>query len=544
MKETCTSKCRLKCFDNIKEDERYNLFKAYWGLSNLELQRAFIRSCMMEVQPRYRYSNAQNPRLPNNAFYFTLDGKKIRVCKLFFINTLDITDRQLRTVKSKTNSHGIVEPERRGKHDKKKRVDPELLQSIRNHIESIPRVESHYLRATTNREYISDSKTIWDLWTDFNNDQKEKSLPQCDYWLYLNTFNKEFNISFFQPKKDRCETCVAYELAPESTKTLLKSNYDKHLKEKELCRQEKRTDRRNIDETHICAIYDLQSVMLCPSPSYFYYSSKINCLDFTITELKNGEDDKKSYGDVYCYFWDETQGQRGANEIGSCIFDYLRTLSANNADKKLHVTFYSDNCTGQNKNKVIASLYSYAVAYFDNIESITHKYLIKGHTQNEADNVHSLIEKEIKKNEKAGPIYIPVQFATLIKSARKSGQPFIVKEVNYEFFLNLKLLQEQWGYNFKENFHKETILWNDLKVLKFDKAEMFHFYYKTSYSDEMFSQIDMRNKRKKMMGFNEIVIKQLNEHALELKENKKRDLKDLVRKNLIPSIYASFYNTL
>lgn len=47
-----------------------------------------------------------------------------------------------------------------------------------------------------------------------------------------------------------------------------------------------------------------------------------------------------------------------------------------------------------------------------------------------------------------------------------------------------------------------------------------------------------------MMGFNEIVIKQLNEHALELKENKKRDLKDLVRKNLIPSIYASFYNTL
>lgn len=60
----------------------------------------------------------------------------------------------------------------------------------------------------------------------------------------------------------------------------------------------------------------------------------------------------------------------------------------------------------------------------------------------------------------------------------------------------------------------------------------------------MFSQIDMRNKRKKMMGFNEIVIKQLYEHPLELKENKKRDLKDLVRKNLIPSIYASYYNTL
>lgn len=84
MKETCTSKCRLQCFNNVSENERCDLFKNYWGLSNLELKRSYIRSCMMEVQARYKYTNAQKPRLPNNAFYFTVNGNRIRVCKLFF----------------------------------------------------------------------------------------------------------------------------------------------------------------------------------------------------------------------------------------------------------------------------------------------------------------------------------------------------------------------------------------------------------------------------------------------------------------------------
>lgn len=543
MKEVCN--CRLKCFDKIMDTERITLFNHFWNLTDLEMQRAYIRCSMREVKPKYKYTNAEKPRLPNNAFYFTVNGNHIRVCKKYFINTLDISDRQLRTVKKKTNSQGFVEQDRRGKHDNRKKVKPELLQDIKDYINSIPRIESHYLRATTSKEYISESKTITDLWKDFNQQQKEKSRPECDYWLFINTFNKDFNISFFQPKKDRCETCLAYELAPVNSKMELKTSYDNHLVEKELCRQEKRTDRENIDKTHICAVFDLQSVMLCPSPSYFYYSSKINCLDFTITELNKTQSEvNRAYGDVFCYFWDETQGQRGANEIGSCILDYLNNLSLNHPNEELNITFYSDNCTGQNKNKTIAALYSYAVAHFENIQTITHKYLIKGHTQNEADNVHSLIEKEIKKNEKAGPIYIPYQYVTLIKNARKSGKPFIVKELNYDFFFNLKKLQELWGYNFNEDCEKKIIRWNDIKNLKFIKEETFIFYYKTSYKQAKFTAVNIRNKRKKMVNVNEITIEKLYTQALNLNEKKKKDLKDLVRKNQIPSYYASFYNSL
>jgi len=62
------------------------------------------------------------------------------------------------------------------------------------------------------------------------------------------------------------------------------------------------------------------------------------------------------------------------------------------------IIFYSDNCSGQNKNKFILALYIHTVRQFKNIKTITHKYLIKGHIKhNEGDSVHSLIERQYKK---------------------------------------------------------------------------------------------------------------------------------------------------
>lgn len=79
--------------------------------------------------------------------------------------------------------------------------------------------------------------------------------------------------------------------------------------------------------------------------------------------------------------------------------------------------FYSDNCSGQQKNKFMATLYLYAVTYLS-ISSITHKYLIVGHTQHEGDSVHSVIEKQKTRLLKSGSIYSPQQWVTVIQSAK------------------------------------------------------------------------------------------------------------------------------
>lgn len=118
MKPPCTEKCKLKCFAKITEEDRQQIFLAYWELGDLQKQRYFIASCLQTVQPKYRYVREDSHRSLNNAFYFNLREKKMRVCKIFFKNTLDISDRPISTVitKRKKFANNLLEEDRRGKH--------------------------------------------------------------------------------------------------------------------------------------------------------------------------------------------------------------------------------------------------------------------------------------------------------------------------------------------------------------------------------------------------------------------------------------------
>ena len=53
------------------------------------------------------------------------------------------------------------------------------------------------------------------------------------------------------------------------------------------------------------------------------------------------------------------------------------------------------------------------------------------------------IEKQIKRYLKASSIYIPEQYATMIRTAKKSGTPYHVFDLTFEDFFDLKLLQEK-----------------------------------------------------------------------------------------------------
>lgn len=127
------------------------------------------------------------------------------------------------------------------------------------------------------------------------------------------------------------------------------------------------------------------------------------------------------------------------------------------------------------------------------IGSITHKFLIRGHTQNEGDNAHSIIERAIKKSKKSGPIYVPGQYVQIIRDAKKTGDKFIVKELNYDDFYNLKKLNEEIGLNIDTNIHRENIKTSDIKMIQFKKgAETYS--YKSKYEEDW---IDVAIKKKR-----------------------------------------------
>uniref|UniRef100_A0A6P7F1D5 Uncharacterized protein LOC114324186 n=1 Tax=Diabrotica virgifera virgifera TaxID=50390 RepID=A0A6P7F1D5_DIAVI len=157
-----------------------------------------------------------------------------------------------------------------------------------------------------------------------------------------------------------------------------------------------------------------------------------------------------------------------------------------------------------------------------NIRSITHKFMITGHTQNEADNGHSLIEKQIKRNLKSGPIYTPEQYVTLIKNSRKTGKPFMVHELSCESFYNLKNLQEEWGSNFSKNKSGNVVKWNNIKVTKVEKNKPSSFFYKESHNAENYEEVVVRSfKAKKLKPLETLNLQPAYLQIIPLSEHKK-----------------------
>lgn len=208
MKTPCVETCKFKCFQNFSEEERKQLFTLYWGLGDIEKQRQYICNCMAIVEPRYRYvriGGTKGPRQPNNAFYFKKGDNQVRVCKRFFMNTLDINDRPIMTVLKKREklANQILEPDQRGKHDKHKKLDPNLKAGVKQFIDKIPKIESHYTRRNTSKTYIEGSKTIKSIYDDYVKQCKEKMSRFAPTYLSTDVLRRT-SISLFSSQKKIC----------------------------------------------------------------------------------------------------------------------------------------------------------------------------------------------------------------------------------------------------------------------------------------------------------------------------------------------------
>ncbi|CAH1974168.1 unnamed protein product [Acanthoscelides obtectus] len=538
----CNDKCRLKCFEKIGPEARNTLFKSYWEMGDLQRQRNFILSNMTPIQPKYRYEKADSCRRLNNAFYLGIGNEgRIRVCKYFFISTLGINSRVIRTVVMKQENvcSGMLKVDLRGKHKSHVTVPDELKNGVRQHIISIPRIESHYCRSQTQKEYIEGGKTISQLYTHYKKTCTDQNLPFVKYSMYYTIFNTEFNIGFFNPKKDQCELCLAFANANEENRLQMQDPYNEHITEKELARVEKAND-KNSDK--IVVVYDLQAVLPCPSgeAQSFYYVSKLNVFNFSMFRLQTK--------DVTCYLWHEGQGHRGANEIGSCVWDYLENLDQEidslGTNEKKDVVFYSDNCVGQQKNKFMVALYVYAVCKLKCIQSITHKFLTVGHTQNEGDSVHSVIERRVRRFKKNGPIYVPEQYVNIIRDARKTGKPYAVKEMCYQSFFDLKDLTSQIGLNINKIA--------DARVISVNKDQPTVILMKDSFGQEEFSITNLFNSRRKPVSIEDLQLKQAYRSKPGITDKKKKGLLSLIskpgtKKSLtrpVPTYYEDYYKNL
>jgi len=89
---TCNEKCRLKCADKLKIDERTIIHNNYWKLADINKQREFLIRHMSTINPKYRSKLPTNRSL-NYSYNFIINNEKIKVCKTMSMNTLGISSK-------------------------------------------------------------------------------------------------------------------------------------------------------------------------------------------------------------------------------------------------------------------------------------------------------------------------------------------------------------------------------------------------------------------------------------------------------------------
>ena len=348
--------------------------------------------------------------------------------------------------------------------------------------------------------------------------------------MYRYIFNTSFNIGFHKPLKDQCDFCLDYGLREGNEKLLLQKEYERHIKNKELARESKEMDKSlaQTSSVHSSACFDLQQVIMLPKAnnSRAYYSRKLNNYNLSVYSMGQGK--------AYCYLWNETEASRGACEIASCIFSFFKTLFK---DQIKSVTTYSDNCSGQNRNRHFIAMLWYSLKLLD-FDSITHKYLERGHTQNENDSVHSCIERAMKNVS----LYTTAQLSTIFQTARRSN-PYIVKDMTSDDFFDFKDLTTQIR-NLEIDTTGSKIRWTEIKTVSFSK----------DYPDTCTLQYDYDGPEINFNLFpnlrNSIPEPKLNKLYNDEKEPPKlskakfRDLEKLCQKNVIPAKYHEFFENL
>uniref|UniRef100_A0A6P7GE95 Uncharacterized protein LOC114336292 isoform X1 n=1 Tax=Diabrotica virgifera virgifera TaxID=50390 RepID=A0A6P7GE95_DIAVI len=130
--------------------------------------------------------------------------------------------------------------------------------------------------------------------------------------IFRKIFHKQFNVGFHIPKKDKCKKCLMFAKNTDPDKLKEKEQHEKE-KEESYARFKSHKKIHKDDSSTLCVSFGLQKVLNTPySPSMLlYYSRKLAVYNLCFYESGTRK--------VFCYYWDESNGKRGANEVATIL---------------------------------------------------------------------------------------------------------------------------------------------------------------------------------------------------------------------------------
>jgi hypothetical protein len=543
VQKPCPPTCRLKCSEKITCGQREEIFRSFWVSGQKPLQWNYIANHI--VNSRAIIHRSGSKRLITKHYFLSLPPSeahvsptRMRVCQKFFLSTLNVSPKTVETAQAKFGrNNATVSPDGRGKYERPHSPKTlEMRNAVLEHINQFPKVPSHYCRADSTKIYVDSSLSVaimYRLYVEW----LPKVTSKASQRQYRDIFG-ELNIGFHQPKKDQCNMCYGFNLTPAENRTQQQSDAQKqHLLNRNLSRAIKQEAKSasQVDKTKVSACFDFQKILSSPQgeASLLYYKRKLSIYNFTVFDMGS------NIGT--CFVWDETVGGRGCNEVGSCLINWMEEHVAKGAKE---FSFFSDNCAGQNRNRFVFGAYAYFAKKYG--VSIQHSFLEAGHTQNEADSVHALIERRKKHKE----VFVPAQWYGIMRTAKVSGHPYVVKEVDQKHIWDLKpfVFSTQW----EKSQQNHKVPWSRVKVVRVDANSPHIVKFKLDYQEPEYTTVQLysekpaaatRKRKSKVFAIPTELTPAYN-GALLISDKKFADLKELCRSGIIPSVYHAFYESL
>lgn len=485
----------------------------------------------MEVVPVQRrrhgtYTEPENSRRQCTVTYNVPDGEGnyVQVCRQTFLEIFTVCRSTLQTLVTRKKNGEVVFEEKRGKFAKPRKLNSEVIEKIKQHINSIPRSESHYSRAKSTKEYLSPDLNIHRLFQAFKSANPSINVSYRDY---AKVFKEGFpQLSFRPPRSDTCRTCDRLQCeiktcktSPESriAKTKLEQHHRKSEKAMGLLKDESTTSQMPGSNTSVVCI-DLEQVLFVPTlvHSDMFYKRQLSCYNFCvhICDFNKG----------YMCMWHELTAGRGGNEIVSCLLHVLNSI-----ELKKHLILWSDNCAAQNKNRMMIFLFVYLVSLgvFDIIEQ---KFLVSGHSYLPCDRDFAQIEKR-KRLCKA---FVPEELHDIVRSAKHVNQ-FEVIDMTENRFVDIQAAADSLITTKNLQISKVT-------MLRFSARKPGVVEVKYTYSEvESWKNVCILKKGVKVSTIRNVILNGIQGPRV-LSKEKKEDLLSMVP--YLDKKYRPFYENL
>ena len=517
--------CRYKCKSIISDQERTEINHQFWSLDAVGKDH-FLDINTIEIEKASKRTKSTTSRRSKTMLYFFhLGGRKVRVCKEFFCGTLDISHQKVKYFQKvrKDKDSGCIKQRQWGKNVKKI-VSNDAKDSVREHIKLLPKVESHYCRSSTSREYLEANLSLAKLYDMYSIWCREQGKSPVKKHMYVTIFNTDFNIAFVKPKKDRCDLCEKFRLsASENNLTDEEKHiYETHRASVQSSREEKQKDK---DKADVILSFDLENVLTLPKAdvSNFCYRRKLSCYNLTgyLSVDKS----------AFCCIWTEALCGRKGNDIASAVVKILKNIVQQHSHIQ-HLTLWSDSCVPQNKNSIMSLALKKFLEENPTVKSITQKYSEKGHScVQEVDAIHSCIEKALSPCE----VFSPLGLVKVLTNLRRKGKVVVIqmrKEDFFDYQTSAKSL----------NFC--SVPYTKVKQLLYSHDASFHLTYKLCHQGKE-TTVSIRNNKRTRNTVNEalpvslpnIRLQAFGEKTLISKE-KEKDLKVMLE--YMPALDKAF----